>query len=69
MEFEGSLPSSQEPVTGPYSEPHESSPYHHIISLLDPHLLTSHLRLGAFIMNGACTDQILLVVFNFTHYS
>jgi hypothetical protein len=28
MEPEGSLPSSQEPTTGPYFDPDQSSPYH-----------------------------------------
>jgi hypothetical protein len=33
MELENSLPYSQEPSTGPYPEPDESSPYHPILSL------------------------------------
>jgi hypothetical protein len=36
MEAEVSLPSSQGPSTGPYSEPDESSPYHLILFLQDP---------------------------------
>jgi hypothetical protein len=31
-----SLPYSQEPATGPYSGPDESSPYHSILFLQDP---------------------------------
>jgi hypothetical protein len=33
MEAEGSLPCSQEPSTGPYPEPDQSSPYHLILAL------------------------------------
>jgi hypothetical protein len=33
METEGLLPYSQEPITGPYPEPDESSPYHSILFL------------------------------------
>jgi hypothetical protein len=32
MEPEGSLPCSQEPSTGPYSEPDQSNPYHPIFT-------------------------------------
>jgi hypothetical protein len=32
MEPEGSLPCSQEPSTGPYPQPDQSSPYHTILS-------------------------------------
>jgi hypothetical protein len=35
MEPEGSLPCSQEPSTGPYSEPDQSIPYHTILFLKD----------------------------------
>jgi hypothetical protein len=34
MEPEGSLPYSQEPSTGPYPEPDQSSPYHPILRVL-----------------------------------
>jgi hypothetical protein len=33
MELEDSLSCSQEPSTGPYSEPVQSSPYHYILYL------------------------------------
>jgi hypothetical protein len=35
MEPEGSLPCSKEPSTGPYPEPDQSIPYHHILFLQD----------------------------------
>jgi hypothetical protein len=44
MEPEGSLPCSQEPSTGPYPEPDQSSPYHHILSTI--HFNTIHPCLG-----------------------
>jgi hypothetical protein len=45
-EPEGSLPCSQKPSTGPYSEPDQSSPYHPILSLRSILILSTHLRLG-----------------------
>jgi hypothetical protein len=45
MEPEGSSTCSQEPSTGPYPEPHRSSPYHPI-SLTSSLILSTHLRLG-----------------------
>jgi hypothetical protein len=36
MEPKSSLPCSQEPSNGPYSEPDQSSPYHPILSLSEP---------------------------------
>jgi len=44
MKPEGSLPRSQKPVTGPYPEPHKSSPLSQPISLRS---ILSHLCLGA----------------------
>jgi hypothetical protein len=35
MEPEGSLSYSQEPSTGPYPEPDQSTPYHPILSVQD----------------------------------
>jgi hypothetical protein len=45
MEAEGSLLCSQEPSTGPYPEPNQSSPYQPILSLLDFNIIHP-LRLG-----------------------
>jgi hypothetical protein len=47
MEPKGSLPSSQEPSTGPYPEPDQSNRYYPIRSLLRSILvLSTQLRLG-----------------------
>jgi hypothetical protein len=47
MEPECSLPCSQEPSTGPYPEPDQSSPYHHILSLSKIHFnIIPHPRLS-----------------------
>jgi hypothetical protein len=45
MEPEGSLPCSQEPATGPYLKPDDSSPQRHTLFILTPVLISSfHLR-------------------------
>jgi hypothetical protein len=46
MEPEGSLPYLQEPSSGPYPEPDQSSPYHPVHSLRSILILSTHLRLG-----------------------
>jgi hypothetical protein len=56
MEPEGSLSRSQEPVTGPYTEPDEST--FHPIYLRSIPILYSHLRLG--LPNGLSVQIIAL---------
>jgi hypothetical protein len=49
MEPRGSLLCSQEPLSGPYPEPGQSSPYHLILLLLRFVLiLSSHICLGLY---------------------
>jgi hypothetical protein len=43
MEPEGSLPCSQEPSSGPYPKPDQSSSYHLILSLRSILVLSTHL--------------------------
>jgi hypothetical protein len=60
MEPEGSSPCSQEPSTGPYPQPDESSPYYPIY-LRSISILSSHLRLGlsADFYSSGFTTEIL----------
>jgi hypothetical protein len=55
MKPESSLPCSQEPSTGPYSEPDQSNPYHtspsylskiHFLTFQVPNLISIFFRLG-----------------------
>jgi hypothetical protein len=46
MEPEGLLLYSQEPSTGRYPEPDQSTPYHTTLSLQELFVLFIHLRLG-----------------------
>jgi hypothetical protein len=67
MELEGSLLCSQEPTTGPYSEPDQSNPSHHIFlrSIL---ILSTHLRHGlpsGLLPSGFPTN--ILYAFLFPH--
>jgi hypothetical protein len=61
MECEGSLPCSQEPSTGPYPEPDQSSPYHFTTSL------STHLRLGlpsGLFLSGFPTNILYAFLFS-----
>jgi hypothetical protein len=42
MEPDGSLPRSQDPSTGPYPEPDQSSPYHPILSKIHFNIMHPH---------------------------
>jgi hypothetical protein len=53
MKHEGSLLCSQEPSTGPYPEPDQSSLYHSSLCLRSILVLTTRLRLG--LPNGLLT--------------
>jgi hypothetical protein len=69
MEHEGSLPCSQEPSTGLYSEPDESNPYHpsYLRSIL---ILSTHLRLGlpsGLFRSGFPTNILYVFLFSPIH--
>jgi hypothetical protein len=66
MEPNGSLPHLQEPSTGPYPEPDQSSPYHPILSLRFILILSTHLRLGrpsGLFPSGFPTNNLYAFVF------
>jgi hypothetical protein len=46
METEVSLPCSQEPSTGPFPEPHKSSPYQSILFQISILILSTHICLS-----------------------
>jgi hypothetical protein len=60
---QGSTSCSQEPSTGPYPEPGQSSPYHPILSLYNPFIII--IIIMAFPSNPICSDipKWLLVSF------
>jgi hypothetical protein len=65
MEPEDSLPYSQEPSIGPYTEPDQSSPHHHHPISLGPILiLSTHLRLGLSSYVTLIFKNIINVVIN-----
>jgi hypothetical protein len=69
MEPDGSLPYSEEPSTGPYPQPDESSLHHPILFLLRP-ILTSYSRLRLRLRSGLYPSGFftkLLYAFLFPH--
>jgi hypothetical protein len=66
MEPEGSIPCSQEPSTGPYSEPYQTNS-HHPIFLRSISILSTHLHLGlpsGLFPSGFPTNILYAVVFS-----
>jgi hypothetical protein len=64
MEPEGSIPCSQEPSTGPYSEPYQSNPLHP--KVLDSRNISYSISMQVFII---LFPVILLFVKNGNNYS
>jgi hypothetical protein len=59
MEPEGSLPSSQQPSTGPYPEPHQSSPYHPVLAEIHFNIILRRLRFPSGLFRSTFPTKII----------